>query len=391
MVLTTSFEKSPTKDVRPLSLPKRYRVAVERSPRHWLAAADAEQGLVRTPFQAPFWLEAWYHTLGASGEREPVLVTARDETSGQIALLLPWMLSRQSGLRVVEPADGGVSDYNGPILGPAAPQDAVGAADLWRDIKAALPPADLVRIEKMPREIAGKANPLALISSVKNSPLWGHVINIEGTFLEFLASRGKHFRKEIQRSRRVLEREGCVSFRAITDPGEAQMVFDTLEAYQGARMREAGVDYRLDEPATRAFYRRALADGLGSGEAQLFSLEVDGVIVAAVFGIADQSAFLLLRIANAGERWRHCSPGRLIAAEIIEWLMAKEIRCIDMTIGDYAFKRQFDPKPYPLVELVEALSWRALPVIARHRARDLVHRNERLLGIVRRVRGRIKG
>ena len=371
----------------PASAATEFSVTVDADPGSWLTGAASEAGLVRTPFQARTWLASWYETIGAAKGATPVLVTARDAATGQVALLLPWALSRESGLAVIGPADGGVSDYNGPIIGPSAPDDAAGANALWRAIRSALPRADLIRVEKMPRVIGGRTNPLALIASVRNSPLWGHIIEFPGSFLEFLTSRGKHFRKEVQRSRRVIEREGAVTLRRVVEPDDARSVFATLEQQQSSRMREAGVDYRLDATEMRAFYQKVLAAGLTSGEAMLFSLEVDGTIVAAVFGVSDERSFLLLRIANAGEAWKHCSPGRLIATEIIQWLIANGRRRIDMTIGDYAFKRQFDPMPYPLVELVEGRSWRALPVVARHRARDLVHRSEMLRGLVQRVRG----
>jgi CelD/BcsL family acetyltransferase involved in cellulose biosynthesis len=382
---------APIGESVPVSARREFRVAVDADPATWLAGAASEPGLLRTPFQASFWLASWYATIGAAKGVEPALVTARDAVTGQVALLLPWVLSRESGLAVIGPADGGVSDYNGPILGPAAPDDVAGASALWGAIKSVLPPADLIRIEKMPRVVDGAVNPLALVGTVRNSALWGHVIDISGTFPEFLASRGKHFRKEVQRSRRVLEREGAVTFRSVADPDDALAVFATLEQQQSARMREAGVEYRLDAPEMKAFYHKALEAGLLTGEARLYSLEVDGKIVATVFGIADSRSFLLLRIANAGEAWKHCSPGRLIATEIVQWLMSHGMGRIDMTIGDYAFKRQFNPIPYPLVELVEARSWRALPVIARHRARDIVHRSDRLRGLVRRVRGQAPG
>ena len=54
----------------------------------------------------------------------------------------------------VEPADLDLTDYNAPMLGPAAPRDAKAARAMWKDLRDALRRlpggADLIRLRKMP-------------------------------------------------------------------------------------------------------------------------------------------------------------------------------------------------------------------------------------------------
>ena len=51
---------------------------------------------------------------------------------------------------------------------------------LWRDLKAALKRlpggADLVRLRKMPVDLAGQPNPLALLDGARPCPLNGNVV-----------------------------------------------------------------------------------------------------------------------------------------------------------------------------------------------------------------------
>lgn len=325
------------------------------------------------PFQRRGWLEPWYATLGRRPGVTPCPLAVRDG-SGRIAALFPFVIRETGYLRIIEPADGGITDYNAPILGPAAPATAAGAARLWSSFRELRLPADFVRLQRMPATIAGRANPLALLAEARPSAMFGSLIELEGDFDGFLRSRGKHFRKEVNRSFRVLERHGPWRFLSPDDPAEAQRLFAVLHAQQTRRMQDAGKPYMLDRPEVRAHYEQALALGLGTGTARVFALAVGDEIIAATFGLMDGNRFLLLRIANAGEAWKHCSPGRLVVAETMRWLIARGLKGLDMTIGDYPFKRQFDPVPVPLVDLHVALSWRGRIELAKVRAKARARR-----------------
>jgi CelD/BcsL family acetyltransferase involved in cellulose biosynthesis len=91
----------------------------------------------------------------------PLIAVITDASSGERAALLPLILRRQGGIRIVEFADLDLTDYNAPVLGPAAPRDARSARLLWRDLKAALRElpggADLIRLRKLrPISTAGR-------------------------------------------------------------------------------------------------------------------------------------------------------------------------------------------------------------------------------------------
>ena len=73
-------------------------------------------------FQTSRWLDAWYSTIGRV-VGQPLLVTILDRTSGELAAMLPLVLRTDGGFRTIEFADATVSDYNAPVLGPAAPTD----------------------------------------------------------------------------------------------------------------------------------------------------------------------------------------------------------------------------------------------------------------------------
>jgi hypothetical protein len=87
-----------------------------------------------TPFQHAQWHAAWYGAF--AGQVEPLIAVITDAVTGEQAALLPLIRRRQNGIRIVEFADLDLTDYNAPLLGPAAPRDARAARTLWRNLRA---------------------------------------------------------------------------------------------------------------------------------------------------------------------------------------------------------------------------------------------------------------
>lgn len=342
---------------------------------------------VGTPFQTIDWLKTWYDVIAASFGCTPLPIRVRDQVTGEVAALVPLVIRDADGLRVISFADLGVTDYNAPLLGPASPTTAAGHAAFLAAVRRALPPHDLIRLEKQPIDLEGLPNPLANVPAATVSPLFGNPILVRASADEFVRERGRKYRKEIGRCFRVLETRGQRGFRRARTRDEALQMLRILEEQQRTRILEAGKPYILDHPAIAAFYERVLLDGLETGFASIFCLSADDTPVAMLFGVQCGTTFLLLRISNAGEAWKNCSPGRLIVVETMRELREEGISTFDMTIGDYAFKRGFGPEPMPLADTTIAGSWRGWASVLSARAKSAVRASPRLHGLVRRIRG----
>jgi CelD/BcsL family acetyltransferase involved in cellulose biosynthesis len=337
-----------------------------------------------TAFQIPVWLTAWYATIGAAAG-EPMLVTVTESDSGQLAAILPLVQRRHRGLTIVEFADGGVSDNNGPILGPAAPADRAGAHALWDALRHALPGVDLVRFTKMPAAIEGRTNPLALIDACHAASVNRNVVTIEGPWERYLKSLERRFRKEIGRSWRVFLAHEGAAFERITDAARAASVLAELERQQAAHLREQRADYFLDRPEVATFYRKLLADGIADGSVILTALTHSTEVVSALLGLVRGDTFVMVRISTGAKEWSNCSPGRLIIVRTMEMLQARGFRHFDFSIGNYAYKRRLGVAPEPLHDLVTATSPYGLPLQLWDRARHLIRRNATLHALARRL------
>lgn len=351
---------------------------------HDTAAARA------TAFQSAPWLEALGRALTRDGSGHMLAVEIADPASGSLAALLPLVVRREGRLRVARFADIGVCDYRAPIIGPAAPETGAGRTALWHALLDALAGrADLVRFEAMPREIGGRPNPLVTLPAVRAARLTGMQLGVDTTVEDFLRGRGKKYRKEAERCFRLLEKEGVPSFRRAETPDTIERAYAALEAQQSQRHGDAGNEhYVLDQPKFSEFYRDLLLAERASGFAQIFTLESEGRIVAALLGILHDGSFTALRISNGGPLWRHLSPGRLVVIETMRYMVARGIRSFDLGAGDYPFKRGLGAAEIPLCDLVAPVSVRGWPAVAADRTKSWLKQHPALANAARRLAGR---
>jgi CelD/BcsL family acetyltransferase involved in cellulose biosynthesis len=341
-----------------------------------------QDGAAATPFQDGRWLKAWSETAGRSVALETFTIMIEDR-AGRHVMSLPLMLAVERGLRTISFADAGVTDYNLPLGLDRRDWSASEVAALWSAILAALPPADILRLEKMPARIADMPNPLVRHVRARLMKLAGAVLEIGEDIVSYGRGLDRHDRKELERSWRVFERMPGASFRPITDPAEAGRVMTCLERWQRERMAALGKPYVLDDPSYRALYRRLVAYGLADGKLVLTALMSGKEPVAALLSIASGRSIAMLRIADAGGEWKICSPGRLIIERTVRHLHAKGFRTFDMTTGAYGYKRRLGAESRPLFELVLPLSLRGWPSVAVERTKQWLKAQP----IVARLRG----
>jgi len=361
--------------------------------------ADWKQAVARwsdvspsTPFQHPQWYAAWYDAFAVADGVEPLIAIVTEASTGEQAALLPLIRRRQSNISIVEFADLDLTDYNAPILGPAAPRDAGAARALWRDLRSALRRmqggADLIRLRKVPLDFDGRPNPLALLGDAGSCALNGNVAVTGEDYDAWRYTLEKTVRKELERSWRVFTRDPAASFQIVTDKTAALRILATTEVQQGTRMRSLGLNFILNDETCAAFYRNLVRDGVGSGYAVVTALRVGDEIVATLLGIRCGARYVMIRISNAGEKWSNCSPGRLIIERTMAALHGDGVREFDFSVGNYAYKRRFGVASLPLVDISAALGWRGLPHALRDRAARELRNYPKLSARLKRALGK---
>ena len=218
-----------------------------------------------TIFQHGRWLAAWYRAFAAQPGIEPLLATIRDRATGEVAMHLPLIRRQQNRIRIVEFADLELTDYNAPLLGPAAPREPKAAAMLWRELRLALrrlpDGADLIRFKKMPLQLQASPNPLAMLDGAGPCSLNGNLVTTGGDFNLYKRSLKRDVRRVLDRSWRAFTAYPGAAFRIAEEKREALSLLDTLDAQQSARMQHLGVNFILDDAACAAFYRNLVREG----------------------------------------------------------------------------------------------------------------------------------
>ena len=339
-----------------------------------------------TTFQHPHWLEAWY---GAFNVAAPLIAIISDATTNRQVALVPLIRRVQGGIRIVEFADLNLTDYNAPILGFGAPQDETPTRALCQALVTALRKlpegADLVRLRKMPANVGGRPNPFTSLGRLGSCSLNGNLIAVGDDFEVY---RTAIKRMQLPRSWRVFNRYPGAAFRMIATVDEALNILDTMDAQQQARMQRLGLEFVLNDETRAKFYRDLVVRGLREGYAVVSALTCDEEIVATVLGIRQGNYFVFLRISNAGKRWSHCSPSRLIIERTMAALHKDGVRQFDLSVGNYAFKRRFGAVQFPLTDASIALGWRGVPYVLRDRTAQWLRRHPWLARIVGRVLGK---
>ena len=352
-----------------------------------LAALEAVQGgLTSMGFQTLDWLTVLYEELAPSQRAMPRLVVVTERNSGQIALILPLLIKKKRTLTVARFADLGVSDYGGPVLGPARLKKPRSIRRVWRAIRKALWDVDLIRLERMPADIGGRPNPLITRGGITPARRPGNLLVIPDTVEEYLGGLGKKYCKEVERCNRLWEKEGAPRFYRAMDTETIARVYSVHEEQVDARHAALGGKNILDDPAYLTFYERLAMDGSEAGLAAVFALEANGEIIATLFGIVHDGTFTLLRISTDGKVSGYLSPGRLIVVEAMKHFVAQGVRRFDMGVGEHPLMHGFGVQDVPLYDLIVARRLVALPRAMFHRVEGRLRENK----LVRAAFGRAK-
>ena len=339
-------------------------------------------GAAGTAFSTRAFLAALFGSIGVAAGAEPVLIGVAD-SDGRPVALFPFSLTRAGGLRRLEGMGLGVSDYYTPALADGVELDAAATAALWRAVRAALPPSDLLRLINVPPELYGERH--ALSNAGFLAPM-GHdatVLPLEGLALgELSVSR------DVRRKHKKLAALGEVRFFEASSEDEVEELMAALVRFRRDRFAQMGRRDRLEDPGVAAFYRRLASEQ----QARVYGLSVGGEVVAVVYGLAHRGVFtLLVPTMSAEERFQAGSPGLVSLYYAIEAAIAAGDRVFDFSVGELFYKTRFAARKVELFERIEARSLLGLLPALGIRGRTAARLfRQRHAGTIARIRGLLR-
>ena len=330
-----------------------WRIAIRRDPAEVTRLVGVDRAdLERSPFQRAQWLETWFGAYGRQGGGEIFAATIEDATTGEPVFVLPLMVESRGGIVRISAWDGGVSDYNAPVL---SKNFAPGNADmrrLWDELVHALPAADLLALEKVPSAIGAIDNPLLAVDGVGPSRFARHALPLPEDG-DFEALKAKRFdpthRRTLAKKRRKLQNKGRLEF-AFASPEAAPSTLDQILVWRSERFssRSKAEEMRRCE----AFYRSLCRT---TEIARVGCLTLDGRLIAGCFGTLTGGTFQLLAVAHDGA-FKNWSPGLLAIESSIALMCAQGVTVYDFTIGDEPYKLDFGVEIEKLYRLETGLT-----------------------------------
>jgi CelD/BcsL family acetyltransferase involved in cellulose biosynthesis len=323
-------------------------------------------------FQHPLWLQALYATLAPARNAEPLIITARRSDDGTLVMVLPMLRRRARGLTTSGYADLGVSDYNVPVA----------AADDW-DLLCGQPGAaeailkacghfDLLRIPKLRPDGLDLTNLLG--ARARTSPhVRAYSAALPRSFAQWReAQMNPSLRKELDKKRRRLDRNGGAEFQRLQDPSAITAALARLHVFRRPRFDVRDEQDMLDDPSVMAFYARAATAGAETGFARTYTLSIEGQLAAVTFGISHHGRFLVL-LSAFDAAFSRLSLGNLLFEDVVRDCIESGDNVFDLTIGDEPYKASYGTAEMQLSVLSltgSAVGWVAqtsLAIPALHR------------------------
>jgi CelD/BcsL family acetyltransferase involved in cellulose biosynthesis len=311
-------------------------------------------------FQCADFLQVWCDTIGRARRTRALFVGVFDDIKRPM-LLIPLGIETQCGIRILGFLDGGVCDYNAPVVvEPIRSWRRESLERLWRELIRVMPRFDVAMFHKMPADIYGVPNPLVDLRG-ELFPESGHVTNITSSWDQYTASQLPDQRRagqlpslisasEMRLKRRKLAKAGRVVSVIAETPANRQRIVQVMMRQKSRRCIETGQADELNLPGYRQYYVAMTERFTWPGPLLVAALEVDGKIISTSWGLIFNKRLLWLVTTFEGGEWRRFSPGRMLLEDLLQWSFLNGITAFDFGIGDESYKLAYCDQSLMLYE-----------------------------------------
>lgn len=293
----------------------------------------------RSAFQHPIWLSNFYKTIVPNRTSQPIIITIR-QSDGLLAAVIPMLLREKLGVKLLEPAELGVTDYCAPLINPDALKDDDFKAQIRLLYSDILPSHDVLRIQKIRSEDLDLWQALFDFPHVQQD-FSAHATPLADSHASWSSTAlSSSMRKSLRRKRNKFERETDAKCEQVAFE-DVPKAMDELQNYRKGRFEgdliqsEAGLE----------FYKHIAADGHKSGYARIYRLSLGDEVLGYTFGVTHKGIFYYLLIGCDYDNFGKFSPGYLMYDYMIEDWINRGGDTFDFTIGDEEFKENFGTKP----------------------------------------------
>lgn len=317
--LDLEFQVEPQFDY----LSEEYRVLYEQS--------DA------TAFQAPLWMHSLNQKLAPKVAAKPYTITGRRVTDGVLKLLMPFVVQKASGIRMLLPADFGVCDYNAIVAENAVLEDVSRSPRQLAQIADLIRKTDLLMLRKLRSDgfDVSRIFPKC-VSSVADHAAYR--CDFGSDFETWRKSLAKSISNRLPRQLRQVEQQiGAYEHRLVTDEAEIRKAFAFLQHVRHGMFEND----LIEDPAYFNFYLDYAIASAASGESGLYVGYINGEPISFLFGLIGGRHFHAVQLGGDRERYGKYSVGNQVYFFSMQDQFTKGQGILDMGIGNTGYKSDF--------------------------------------------------
>ena len=322
-----------------------------------------------TAFQHPLWLDAFYRLVVPANGAQKIVITAREEETGMLRLVMPFVRREANGMTLLETADLGVSDI-------AVPVSARGfeVSDAIREkIAEMLPDHDLMRIRPV-RNDTLEAWQTVIEGDVHSMDFFGSSQALSGPFPEWRSGAlGQAFRKQAEADAGRALKCGASHLKLLDDSAD---IANAITAIRASRHGRFEAD-RLQDKATFDFYTSLAVAGSGAGFSRTYAVMQDNAAIGHVFAISWKNQTHYILIGCDFERHGQHTTGLILHDTMVEDWSREDGSAFNFTIGDEAFRGNRSEAADEHFIVTRAPTWRGRLARASLDAQDHVDRMRR--------------
>lgn len=299
-------------------------------------------------FQHPMWLDAIYQKLVPQLKGDPLIVTVRDAIDSHLVMVLPLVRRRYRGLRTIEFADLGVSDYVAPVGSDATIEMVAADPFTCKRINAVLKPYDILRIRKL-RSPSMAIQRLFGATECSEMSMGAYAVPLNSDYATWRSGNiSASYCKELDKKSRQLHRKGQVAFDRLTDAASIEATFQKMREYRRQRFDSGDL---LQDPLYFDFYLDVAIRGQAT-LSRVYGVSMDGVPIAGAMSLSHKGSLLIILTGFDHDSYKSRSLGSLLFEMIAKHAISIGDRELDFTIGDEPYKVLFGAQKSPIYQIL---------------------------------------
>jgi CelD/BcsL family acetyltransferase involved in cellulose biosynthesis len=290
-----------------------------------------------TPFLAWAWMRAWStHLAGSAALR---VMAVRDR--GELVAIAPLMLTRRGFASTLEflGIGGAGADYLDIIVRVGRERDALEA--LTTTLHALQLPLYLDHLP--PASLAARLQTMLAPNgwtAIESSPDVCPCIDLAGhaNWDSYLATLGSAHRANVRRRLRAIAAGFDVRFAKVETEDDRRSALSVLIDLNRERWATRGGTTAFESPDLCDFHDEVTWSALRDGTLRLYTLALNGVVVAVMYGFVRQQRFFFFQ-HGFSEAYAKTSIGLVLMARTIQAALAEGLTGFDMLYGHESYKK----------------------------------------------------